>query len=127
MVWQLLAWNGDSGGAFLAVPVPRHGRFDPSLFVEVGAGVVRILVNASLVDSRLRDHLMILQRSHLVQVVILNLVVGMILALIKLNVRDRVCISDHGRRCRIQIRIALLKLLKLFQLLLSWQGEHVNH
>ena len=90
MVWQLLAWNGDSGGAFLAVPVPRHGRFDPSLFVEVGAGVVRILVNASLVDSRLRDHLMILQRSHLVQVVILNLVVGMILALIKLNVRDRV-------------------------------------
>ena len=127
VVWQLLAWNSDSGSSFLAIPVAWHGRFDPSLLIEVGARVVRILVNACLVDGWLRNHLMILQRSHLVQVVILNLVVGMILSLVQLNVRDRVCISDHGRRCRIQIRVALLKLLELLKLLFSRQREHINH
>lgn len=70
---------------------------------------------------------MVLQRSELVEVEVLNLVFRVLVALVQLDVGDRVWVADGRRRSRVQICITLLQLLELLKLFLCRQREHVDY
>jgi len=79
----------------LTIPVSRHCCLDPSLIIELCSWIVWVLAHGSLINIWLRDHLMILKRSQMVQVVILNLVVGLVLSFVHLNICDRVRVLQY--------------------------------
>ena len=122
----LLMFHCDRRCTFVAISVAWHRCLNPSLVIQLGSWIVLVLFHNSLFDIRLWDHLMILQRSQLVQVVTLDLVVWVVISLVYLYVSDCVRVIDHRRRSWVQIDVTLLQFLELLKLIVSWEGEHIH-
>ena len=90
----LLSTRDDYGAVLAAGTLARHRSLDPSRIYHTDVTSMTIVTH--LINKGLRHYLIVLHRLHELQVVTFNLVVGVTIALVDIDVGDRVWICEYG-------------------------------